>query len=297
MSDSLFEGVSAFPLTPVTSTGIDAGSYAALVERLQSAGVDSISALGSTGSYAYLDLAERAAVAKLTVQHAGAVPVIVGIGALRTRDVLENLRSAEDAGASAVLLAPVAYQPLTEDEVYGLYEDVAATSGIPIIVYDNPTTTGIVVSDALHARIAGLDLVRSIKIPPASLDVAQVSARVTALRDEVGSPISVGISGDPYAASGLLGGCDVWYSVLAGVLPEPCLAITRAALGGEAELAMSLSARLDPLWELFRAHGSYRVASAIAAQLGLVPTVNLPRPVHELDAAGQRAVAGALRAL
>ena len=119
----------------------------------------------------------------------------------------------------------------------------------------------------------------------------------TALRDEVGSPISVGISGDPYAAAGLLGGCDVWYSVLAGVLPAESLAITRAALSGEAELALSLSARLDPLWELFRAHGSYRVASAIAAQLGLVPTVNLPRPVHELDGAGQRAVAAALRAI
>ena len=211
--------------------------------------------------------------------------------------MLENLRTAEDAGASAVLLAPVSYQPLTEDEVYGLYEDVAATSSLPIIVYDNPTTTGIVVSDALHARIAGLDLVRSIKIPPASLDVAQMTARVTALRDEVGSPISVGISGDPYAAAGLLGGCDVWYSVLAGVLPTECLAITRAALSGEAELALSLSARLDPLWELFRAHGSYRVASAIAAQLGLVPTVNLPRPVHELDGAGQRAVEAALRAI
>ena len=35
MPDSLFQGVSAFPLTPITSTGVDEVSYAALVERLQ----------------------------------------------------------------------------------------------------------------------------------------------------------------------------------------------------------------------------------------------------------------------
>lgn len=43
-----------------------------------------------------------------------------------------------EGGASGVLLAPVTYQALTDDEVHGLFEDVTAELSVPLIVYDNP---------------------------------------------------------------------------------------------------------------------------------------------------------------
>ena len=49
----------------------------------------------------------------------------MGIGALRTEDVIDLARDAKEAGADAGLLAPVSYQPLTEDEVFALFETVA----------------------------------------------------------------------------------------------------------------------------------------------------------------------------
>jgi len=116
----MFSGLSAFPLTPISGDGIDEAAFASLVRRLTTAGVDSICALGSIGSYAYLTIAERARVARLAVEHAGGTPVIVGIGAVRTRDVLALADDAQKAGASGVLLAPVSYQKLTGDEVFGL---------------------------------------------------------------------------------------------------------------------------------------------------------------------------------
>ncbi|MEU5924377.1 hypothetical protein ABZ817_12070 [Streptomyces antimycoticus] len=67
--------------------------------------------------------------------------MIVGIGALRTRHVLEAAEDAQSAGAAGVLLAPVSYQPLTDDEVFGLFEDVTAGLSVPLVVYDNPRTT------------------------------------------------------------------------------------------------------------------------------------------------------------
>ncbi|WP_252997497.1 dihydrodipicolinate synthase family protein [Aeromonas hydrophila] len=90
----MFSGLSAFPLTPVNHHGIDDRAYIQLIERLAQANVDSIGALGSTGSYVYLSREERAKVASLAVKNAAGIPVIVGIGALRTDDVL---RLAEDA--------------------------------------------------------------------------------------------------------------------------------------------------------------------------------------------------------
>ena len=127
---SLFTGLSAFPLTPLANDAVDERAFASIVERLARAGVDSITALGSTGSYAYLSLAERARVARLAVQHAGDTPVFVGVGALRTSQVLENVETAAEAGASGILLAPMTYQPLTDTDGNWLY---CCTNGAPTV--------------------------------------------------------------------------------------------------------------------------------------------------------------------
>jgi 4-hydroxy-tetrahydrodipicolinate synthase len=83
----MFSGLSAFPLTPMNERGLDEAAFVRLIGRLVTANVDSIGVLGSTGNYAYLTMAERARVVRLAVEHAGNVPVVVGIGALRTRVV------------------------------------------------------------------------------------------------------------------------------------------------------------------------------------------------------------------
>ncbi|CAH0310939.1 4-hydroxy-tetrahydrodipicolinate synthase [Rahnella aquatilis] len=137
----MFTGLSAFPLTPLTEKGIDEKSFVRLMERLVSAGVDSIGALGSTGSYAYLKHSERDRVARLAVEHANGIPVMVSIGSVRTSDVLHLAEDAQRAGVSAVLLAPVSYQKLTQDEVFTLYETVSRHLSVPLCVYDNPATT------------------------------------------------------------------------------------------------------------------------------------------------------------
>ncbi|WP_454743505.1 dihydrodipicolinate synthase family protein [Cupriavidus necator] len=279
----MFSGLSAFPLTPVGDGGVDEKAFAKLMERLVSAKVDSIGVLGSTGSYAYLRREERARVAKLAVEHANGIPVMIGIGAISTRDVLELAKDAQKCGASAVLLAPVSYQKLTADEVYGLYESVCKTLSIPLCVYDNPGTTHFEFSDDLHARIAQLPNVKSIKIPGVPPALADARSRVDRLREKIPSDVSIGVSGDAFAATGLNAGCDAWYSVIGGLLPDTCLAISRAAQAGNADEATQLSARLEPLWALFRQHGSLRVVSAIAEELGLVSAQNLPLPVRGLN--------------
>lgn len=299
MTPGAFTGLSAFPLTPVDESGggIDEVAYRGLVERLAAAGVDSIAALGSTGSYAYLDRDARRRTVGMSVAEAGGTPVIAGVGATSTRDVLRHAEDAQAAGASALLLAPVSYQPLTSEEVLGLFEDLDAAASVPIVVYDNPGTTRFTFTDELHGRIAALPRVASIKIPPVEGGAAAVTRRLTALRSHLPSDVTVGISGDPVAAEALVGGCDGWYSVLAGVLPTTCLAIVAAARSDRPDRALELSRRHQPLWALFERYGSYRVVSALAEQLGLVRHPNLPRPVLGLDDAARRELAEAVTRL
>lgn len=294
----MFKGLSAFPLTPMDEAGIDMPAFARLVQRLVAAGVDSIGALGSTGSYAYLSRAERAQVAALAVEQAQGVPVVVGIGALRTRDVLALAEDAQKAGASGLLLAPVSYQKLSEDEVYGLYQAVSRAVSVPIVVYDNPGTTRFEFSEALHGRIAQLPHIASIKIPGVPADAAEAKARVQRLRAVVPAHVSIGVSGDALGAKGLVAGCDAWYSVIGGLWPQTTLAITRAALSGHAEQALELSNRLAPLWAWFQQKGGSLRSVATAAELmGLARSPCLPLPLQTLQGADRAAFAALLQTL
>ncbi len=294
----MFVGLSAFPLTPLNEQAVDEAAFTGLMQRLVAARVDSIGVLGSTGSYAYLTRAERARIAALAVQHAEGIPVLVGIGALRTDAVLELAQDAQRAGAAAVLLAPVSYQKLHDDEVFGLYEAVARELSVPLCVYDNPATTQFSFSDELHARIAALPAVRSIKLPPVPADPARARERVQRLRALIPARVSLGISGDASAATGLNAGCEAWYSALGGLFPEPTLALMRQARAGRAQQAVRLSQDLDPLWTLFARHGgSLRVIATAAELLGLVQHPCLPLPLRSLDGAERQAVADCLQQL
>ncbi len=294
----MFTGLSAFPLTPLKQEVIDEAAFIRLVERLATAGVDSIGVLGSTGNYAYLSRAERARVGRLGVAHAGSVPVIIGISALRTRDVLALAEDAQAAGAQGVLLAPMSYQALSEAEVYELYEAVSAHLSVPLCVYDNPGTTRFHFTDELHGRIAELPHVASIKIPGVPTEPDAARERVEALKAVIPPHVTVGVSGDPMAATGLNAGCEAWYSVLGGVFPETALAITRAAQAGEAREAQRLSERLQPLWDLYSQHrGSLRVAASAAELLGLVDAPTLPRPLKGLEGKDRRKLARLLDVL
>lgn len=288
-----FTGLSAFPLTPLIDERLDEAAYVRLIEKLRVAGVDSIGALGSTGCYPYFSRNERASALRLATEHSGAVPVIAGIGALRTRDVLWLAEDAQKAGVSAVLLAPVSYHALSEEEVFSLFEAVTRELSVPLCVYDNPGTTHFTFSDELIARIAQLPNIGSIKIPPVA-----AQERVAALRTQIPAHITLGISGDASAADGLSAGCSIWYSVLGGLFPHAALAISRAALAGDMAQAREHSAALAPLWDLFKRYGgSLRVMATAAELLGIVAAPCLPPPLQTLQGDARRQVADVVERL
>lgn len=294
----MFAGLSAFPLTPLSDDAVDEAAFSGLIERLADAKVDSITALGSTGSYAYLSSEERSRVARLAVECAGGTPVFIGIGALRTSQVLANAEKAEQTGASGLLLAPMTYQPLTDDDVFELFRTVTVNSSLPVIVHDNPGTTHFTFTTELYGRIAELPGIASIKIPGVPDDPEQAQARIQEIRAAVPAHVTIGVSGDAKAAAGLAAGCETWYSVIAGTLPAPALRITRAALEGRVSDALAESERLAPLWQLFAEFGgSIRVVAAIAEQLGLVPRASPPLPIQGLNEEQRARVASTIHDL
>ena len=293
---SLFRGLVAFPITPADEQGrVDTDAVRRLLRRLVEVRVPSIGLLGSTGTYAYLDRAERRRAIEAAVDEvAGRVPLLVGIGALRTDEAVRLGEDARDAGAAGLLLAPVSYTPLTEDEVFEHFATVARAVRVPLCVYDNPGTTHFSFSPALVGRLSRVDHIDALKT--AAPVAALVPGNLAALRNATAPGFSVGYAVDWHAAAALRAGGDAWYSVAGGLFPAACLSIADAIANGDAALATTLDARLQPLWDLFRQFSSLRVMYACANHLGLC-RAQPPRPILPLPEGVQRQVASVLAGL
>ncbi|MBS9422994.1 dihydrodipicolinate synthase family protein [Photorhabdus caribbeanensis] len=281
----MFTGLCAFPLTPVTPSGFDQTGFINILTRLTAAGVDSVGIMGSTGSYAYLTREQRKHIASLAKEHIGDIPMMVCVGAISTDEVLRLTDDTQKAGASALLLPPISYQKLNDDEVFGLFETVTQHASVPVCIYDNPGTTHFEFSDELHGRIATLPGIQSVKIPGVPTHPEAAFARVNHLREKLPANVTIGISGDAFAGPGLNAGCEVWYSVCGGLFPKTAKEITTAASRGDHGLVTHLTERLTPLWRLFQKHGgSIRVMAAAAGVLGLTDVDCLPRPIQPISA-------------
>ena len=153
---TLFQGIIAYPVTPFMAAGgdVDLPRLRQLIERLIADGVHSIAPLGSTGESAYLQDGEWDAVAATSLAAvAKRVPTVVGISDLTTAGAMRRARFAEKQGADAVMVLPVSYWKLSEEEIVRHVARIGDAVGIPIMLYNNPATSGIDMSPELIVRI------------------------------------------------------------------------------------------------------------------------------------------------
>ena len=291
-----FNGVCAFPITPADADGrIDTAGVRRLVARMVAGGVGAIGLLGSTGCAVYFSRGERRRAVEAAVDEAaGRADVMVGVGALRTDEAMALAHDAAACGARAVLLPPVSYTPLSEDEVFAHYAAVAGAAGVPVCIYNNPATTHFTIGPALIERLSGVAGIVAAKNP--APDAGALAASLADLRGRVPAGFSVGVSVDWRAGEALLAGFDAWYSVLAGVLPGPCVAMAEAAHAGDADGVRALNARLAPVWGLFTAHTSLRVVYAMARVLGVWDGAP-PRPILPVGVEIEREIGAVLAKL
>lgn len=277
---TVFAGLSAFPITPATPEGrVIEADLRGILARIAAGGADSVGLLGSTGTYMFLDRDERRQATAIAVEAMGATPVIVGVGALRTDEAQRLARDAAGEGAAGLLLAPVSYTPLTEEEVFRHFAAVAEATDTPIVIYNNPSTTNFTFSPALVARLAdAIPSIAAIKLP---LPKGDIGEDLKAYR-EAAPRLTIGYSGDWGCKDGLLAGADAWFSVAGAMFTRRAAALTAAARRGDRAEADRLDAEFAPLWEVFKLAGGMRAMYAAANALDLTEA-QPPLPVLPLE--------------
>ena len=173
------QGVIPITATPFDAAGhVDEASIATLVEFEARCGVHGLNVLGIMGEAHKLSEGERRRVAEVFVKCvAGRFPVVVGTSHGGTAVALELSEAAEAAGAAAVMVAPPT--GLRGDAAILLhYRTVAGAIGIPVVVQDEPGTTGVLMSPELLVRIAAeVPACRYVK-----LEEPPTPTKITALR-------------------------------------------------------------------------------------------------------------------
>lgn len=266
-----FTGVVAYPLTPFDSEGrVNAAELKLLIDRLARSGVDAVTVLGSSGSFAYLDSDERSKVVAEAVEAAeGRVPLAVGISSVATREVVAAARAAERLGADGVVISPVSYLPLTDDELVALVEDVASATTLPICLYNNPSTTQFSIDVELVGRLSAIPSLAAFKDTAAT--PAEFADRAAELRAVSVRRISHGASSDPLIVSGEVT-ADAWHTGLAALLPASYLAFRAAVLAGNVSRVDEERARLVPVVQavnrLRKLSGLHALARACGVDAG-----------------------------
>lgn len=291
---TLFTGLSAFPITPATPDGlVIEADLRAILQRIAAGGADSVGLLGSTGTYMFLDRDERRRATAIAAETMGSTPVIVGVGALRTDEAQRLAKDAAAEGAAGLLLAPVSYTPLTEEEVFRHFAAVAEATDTPIVIYNNPSTTNFTFRPALVARLAeAIPSVAAIKLP---LPKGDIGEDLKTYR-EAAPRLAIGYSGDWGCKDGLLAGADAWFSVAGGMFTRRAAALTAAARRGDRAEADRLDAGFAPLWEVFKLTGGMRAMYAAANHLGLT-NAQPPLPVLPLEGEVKARLEAAITAL
>lgn len=259
-----FRGIIAYPITPFTAdNAVDLPIYRHLVERLVASGSHGIAPLGSTGVLPYLTDDERDAVTEATLQQvAGRVPVLVGVSHLTTAGVIRHARFAEQAGAAAVMVIPMSYWKLTDDEIFQHFDRVASAISVPIMAYNNPATGGLDMSPALLKRLLEIPNVTMIK--ESSGDVQ----RMQALRQLLGEDVAFYNGSNPLALAAFAAGATGWCTAAPNLIPELNLGLYEAVQRQDLAEARHLFYQQFELLQFIVAKGLPRAIKAGLELLG-----------------------------
>jgi 4-hydroxy-tetrahydrodipicolinate synthase len=279
-----FEGIYAVIPTPFTDEEEVAElALRRLLDDLVGQGVQGIICNGSTGEVTSLSEAERRQVMEITLEQvAGRVPVLVGASANATRDVIRYSRAAQEAGAAGVMIVHPYYCLPSERELDGHYRDVAQSIDIPIMIYNNPWTTGVDMKPEQLARLAEAEPnIRYVK--ESSGDAARVG-QILARTDR----LTVFSGWDNLALEHFFAGARGWVAGSANVIPAECVELFRAVQRGDWDTARQVYRRIYELLTLVETSGQFvQLVKAGLAERGL--PVGPPRRPLLLPEGEQRA--------
>ncbi|TVT24779.1 dihydrodipicolinate synthase family protein [Amycolatopsis acidiphila] len=263
--------------TPFTAGGeLDPASLRSLVESQLSAGADGPAVFGMAGEGFALTTAERAKILREVRTVAGpGVPVIAGVNGTSTVTALEQAHAAATGGADQVMVLPPFLAKPGPGQVVEFFAEVADKAGVPVMIQNAPSVTGVPIDVAAVSALAGVGGITSIKVeaPPTPAKVAAV--RGTGLTVLGGQNAQALIEEYDNGAVGTMPACE-FTDLLRGILDD-------LAAGRRAE-ARAAFTRMLPLIHLgVRPGQAWAVHKEVLRRRGIIGSAAVRLPARPLE--------------
>ncbi len=129
---------------------------------LKEAGIHGILALGSTGEFVRMSLAQREEVLAAVIELAAPLPVIANLSSIRLDEVVSLGHSAKKLGAVGASLMPPSFYPVSQADMLEFFLRAADRVDLPFYLYNFPELIGnrigleTIASFADQAKMAGI---------------------------------------------------------------------------------------------------------------------------------------------
>lgn len=196
---------------------VDYGGLAANIAWYSRQGIGGILVCGGTGEFVSLSCEERTKIVeKAAKANSRKCQLMAGCAAETTREAVYYARHAEDSGADSLLLITPFYFKPSRDELAAHFCSVAGAVGIPVILYNNPASTGCDITLETLKLLYGIPNIRGIK--EATGDVN----RIHQINSEKIPDFQLWCGCDAIVKEFLLTGSRGWISITANVLASQC---------------------------------------------------------------------------
>jgi 4-hydroxy-tetrahydrodipicolinate synthase len=228
---------------------VDIGATQRGYDALVKDGVHGLVVLGTCGENNSLDADEKRRVLAAAVEVVrGRVPVMVGVSELTTARAAQFAKDAEKIGADALMVLPAMVYVPTENELAAHFKTVAAASGLPIMLYNNPPAYRTEISLAVLQELKALPTIAAIK------ESAPDTRRFTDLWNAFGERFVLMAGLDDVALEGLILGAKGWISGLTSAFPQESVAMVAALQQGDIDKARRIYRWFMPLLHLDAEH-------------------------------------------
>lgn len=228
---------------------VDIPATQAVIEALVKDGVHGLIIMGTVGENNSLEPDEKRTILRAAVETVkGRVPIVAGVSELTTPRAAAFARDAEKIGADGLMALPAMVYVPTEAELVTHFRTVAESTGLPIMLYNNPPAYRVEISFAALQALADLENIAAVK------ESAPDTRRFTDLFNAFGDRFTVFAGLDDVALEGLLLGASGWVSGLTNVFPKESLALYEAAKKGDLETARAIYRWFMPLLHLDAGH-------------------------------------------
>jgi 4-hydroxy-tetrahydrodipicolinate synthase len=241
-----WKGVFPAITTKFTSQNqLDLGLFKKNLSAQLDAGINGIVLGGSLGEASVLTNDEKEILVKETLQFVeGKVPVIINIAEGSTDVAIELAQKASLWGAQGLMLLPPMRYKADDRETVQYFKDVAESTPLPIMIYNNPVDYKIDVTIDMFAELASMSNIQAIK--ESTRDVTNV----TRLRNAFGDRFSILCGVDTLALEELVLGADGWVAGLVCAFPAETVAVFKLVKAGRLEEAINIYRWFMPLLEL-----------------------------------------------